>query len=102
MPSEIVDALEEYEELKIKAKEIDKRLEELKEIILPAMPEEPINGHKGYFEMKKKTTWKYSPELTQEAEELKKKQGDEVAKGIATAKITTFLQYNEGKEIPTE
>ena len=102
MPSEIVDALEEYEKLKIEAKKIDKRLDELKEIIVPSMPEEPINGHSGYFEMKKKTMWNYSPALVKEAEELKKKQGDEVAKGIATPKITLFLQYNEGKEVPTE
>lgn len=102
MTEEVKDALLEYEELKIDAKKIEERLEELKEIILPNIGEEPINARSGYFEIKKKTTWKYSAELKVKQEEVKKLEKDEVAKGIATPSVSTYLQYNHGKELPTE
>lgn len=102
MTDEVKSALLEYEELKIDEKKIATRLEELKEIILPSIGEEPINARSGYFEVKKKTTWKYSPELKVKQEEVKKLEKDEVAKGIASASVSTYLQYNHGKELPTE
>lgn len=102
MNEEVKNALLEYEELKIDAKKIDERLEELKEIILPSIGDEPVNARSGYFEIKKKTSWKYSPELVAKQGEVKKLEKDEVAKGIATASVSTYLQYNHGKELPTE
>lgn len=102
MTDEVKDAMLEYEELKIKEKEIGVQLEELKKIILPAMGDEPINARSGVFEIKKRTSWKYSPELVNRQEEVKKLEKDEVAKGIATPSVSTYLQYNHNKELPTE
>lgn len=102
MTEEVKEALLEYESLKIDEKRVKERLEELKEIILPSIGDEPVNARSGYFEIKKKTMWKYSPELESKQEEVKKLEKDEVAKGIATPTVSTYLQYNHGKELPTE
>lgn len=102
MEDSVKEAMLEYEELKIKEKEIGLRLEELKEVILPAMGDEPINARSGVFEIKKRTSWKYSPELVNKQGEVKKLEKEEIAKGIATPSVSTYLQYNHGKELPTE
>ena len=87
----------EYEELKIQEKQVAARLKELKEELTPLVSEdEKVNCRYGVIELKSKvfpTSWKYSPETTQMAKDLKEKQAEEVAKGIAVGTPTTYIEY---------
>lgn len=89
-------ALLRYEELKIEEKRIKTELDELKEIVTSAVPAgEVVNGKQGVFTLKSRDTYIYTPETTQAAEDLKARQKEEVAKGIAEVKPTYYVEYKQ-------
>lgn len=93
---ETTAALLEYEELKIEEKRVKTRLEELKEIVSQSVPEgEVVNGKQGVFTLKRRDNYTYTPETTQIAEDLKARQEEEVAKGLATVTPTFFVEYKQ-------
>lgn len=96
MNDEQKQSLLEYEDLKIEEKRIKSRLEELKEIIVPLVPEdEKINGKYGKFELKKRDNWTFSGETQNMEDALKEKKAEEIAKGVATSKPIYFVEYRQ-------
>jgi hypothetical protein len=94
------EQFKEYESLKLEARRIDTRLEELKPAILEAIPEgKEITTEQGVFSVQKRTTWKYSPAVEATEKELKKMKAEEQAKGTATGTEVPTLYY---KELPKE
>lgn len=101
MTNEQQKAFEEYEQLKIEIREREARLEILKPIILPLVPEDKeMLTEKGYFYIQKKSKWKYSKELENKEKDLKKEKKREEAEGIAEVEYTPVLYYKTG--IPEE
>src|SRR5260221_192012 len=92
-------AFEEYEVLKVQIKKMEERMEELKPILLESMPPdgEQVEGQYGVFRLQAKTTWKFSPEVEDMRKELKKKEADEKARGIAAGEINEILIYTTNK-----
>lgn len=97
MNNDQLQAFQEYEELKAKAKEIDTRLEELKPFILPLVPEDKeLQGKDGYFYIQKKAKWKYSSDIVSREKDLKKDKEREEANGTAEPTYTPILYYRSG------
>lgn len=96
---EVKEALKDYEELKINEKEIKTKLDELKEIILPEVPEgsKIMTENGGSFELKKRDNWKYSDDIQQFEDELKAKKAEAVAKGEAANNPTHYIEYRQPK-----
>jgi len=88
----------EYEELKIQAKQIEDRLDAIKEEIREHVKEdEKINCKYGVLELKKRDNWKFTPTTTKLATDLKAKQEEEIAKGEAVSSPTYYLYYKQKK-----
>lgn len=84
----------EYEELKIQEKQLKEKVDAVKAEIEELIPEdEKVNCAHGFIEKVKRDNWTYTPETTQLAKDLKDKQKEEVAKGLATNNPTVFIQY---------
>lgn len=99
MTTEQKSAFLQYEEYKIQAKDLDKKMDALKPIMLPAIElGQKLPGEYGTFELNERATWKYSPETTAEQDKVDALKADEVARGIATKKATQFIKYNPNKE----
>lgn len=98
MKPEVTKALLEYEQLKLNAKTIENRLEELKPIIMAEVEVgKKYEGEEGSFEVKSKPVWKFSPRVVQMKEEVKKFEAEEIAKGIAVNNPTIYLEYRVRK-----
>lgn len=98
MTPEVTNALLQYEEYKLQAKDLEEKMDVLKLVILPVMElGKKLEGHSGSFELKERATWKYSPELEEKKAEIKGFEAEEVAKGIATKKATQYLEYRVAK-----
>lgn len=91
-------AFEEYAALKEEIRIREARLEELKTIILPLVPDDKeIQLESGYFYVQMKSKWTYT-EATQLAEkELKKIKKKEEAHGLAKNTPMRVLYYRSGK-----
>jgi len=88
------EKLLEYEELKIEAKRIAVRIDELKPEVLEIIgEEEKVNCKHGFIERKSRPKWTYTPETTKLGLDLKDVQKEEVAKGLATNDPTIFVEY---------
>ena len=89
-----------YEEAKLKIKECEAVIDELKPHILVCLPEDTnLQTEKGYFFIMKKAKWTYTAETQAREADLKKVKKDEEAKGDATAEYASVLFYKEG--VPT-
>ena len=87
-------AFEEYEELKLQAKEIEEKLKELQPIVMAAVPEgKEIAANHGVFYLQNRSTWKYSAKLQAVESDLKDQKKEEQAKGIAEATVQSTLYY---------
>lgn len=85
-----------YEEHKLEVKRHEVHLEILKDRIKSRVKgDEKINARHGVIEMKKRDNWTYSDGTKKLAEDLKEKQKEEVAKGIATSVPTYFIEYRQ-------
>lgn len=91
-------ALLEYEELKITVKQAEERMAELKPTILEAIPEGTrVDVVNGFFELKKRDNWKFSPEVESQEKALKDTKADAIAKGEATNNPTYYVEYRGRK-----
>ena len=98
MDQEVKNALLQYEEYKLQAKDLEEKMDVLKLVILPVMElGVKLEGHSGYFELMPPKAWKYSPTVDAEEAKLKELKADEQAKGIAVKKGSPYLQYNVAK-----
>lgn len=89
---------EEYEDLMIKKREIETRLDEIKPYLIPAVPEDKnLVTERGYFYIQKRSSWKFSPAVDQADKALKKMQADEKRDGTATATYAETLYYKTGE-----
>ena len=92
------EKLLEYEELKMEAKKLAVRIDELKPEVLEIIgEEEKVNCKHGFIERKSRPKYTYSPDTTKLALDLKDTQKEEVAKGIATDNPTYFVEYRQDK-----
>jgi len=95
--------LRDYEELKIAAKDIEKKLEVLKPIVVEIVGDhEKVHLSSGWLERKKRDNWTYTAETQQMAEDLKARQAEEVAKGLAANSPTYFVEYRQKKQTVAE
>jgi hypothetical protein len=91
------DAAIEYEQLKIKEREIKERLEILHPIVSTFIPEgQNVQMKEGYFYIQMRKTWKFSETATQAKKNLKTMEESEKADGTATAKEEPTLYYRSG------
>ncbi len=96
LPEETTSAFLEYEELKSKAKFIEKRLKELQPLIMPHIPEgKEIQGKSGKFYIQARTTYKFSANVENAQAKVDELKAEEKAKGIATAQVSETLYYKE-------
>lgn len=87
-----------YEEAKLKIKEMEAIVEELKPQLLTLIPDDTnVQTEKGYFFLQRKAKWTYTPQTQAIEEDLKKRKKDEEAKGDATAEYSRILFYKEGE-----
>jgi len=94
--TEVKDAFLEYETLKIQAKVIDSRLDELRPTIMNHVPlDEEVMADRGKFYLQSKTSWKYSQSVTDAVEEVDKLKAQEKADGTAEGNTTQVLIYKE-------
>jgi len=92
------EALLRYEEAKLKIKEYEAVVEELKPTILQLVPDDTnVQTEKGYFFLQRKAKWKYTPQTEAIEKDLKERKKDEEAKGDATAEYSRILVYKEGQ-----
>ena len=90
------EKLSSYETLKIAAKELDTKIEELKLEITEMIPDgATIKGLRGEFFIQIRNDWKYGPDLTRQENALKQLKKEEQAKGIAEAIPKKVLVYKE-------
>lgn len=93
------DALLKYEDLKIQAKLLEAEMDELKPIVLSAVPEgTKVNATEGVFEVKKRDNWTFSPEIKAKEDNLKAEKEAAIAKGEATSKPTFYIEYRKNKK----
>lgn len=89
---------EEYEERKTRMRVDDERIKELVPILLPFVPEDKeLQGEKGYFYIQKRPVWTYSEDVKKLEAAVKKAQGEEKAKGVATVDYVPTLYYKSGR-----
>lgn len=102
MNEEVKQALLDYEAIKLQIRELEDKLEPLKEVISPFMAEHRDNKVEtstgGYFEYKERVVWKYSPEIESEEKRIKKLKADAVASGSATKTFTPYFEYRSPKK----
>ncbi len=91
--------LHEYEDLKLTIKEAEDRLDVLKPLLIPIIPEDKeLKTAKGTFTLKSKPKWRYSPDTTALGVHLKEKQEEEIANGTAKEiPGAPFIQFNAKK-----
>lgn len=98
MNEETLNAFKEYEELKVKEREVTARLEELKPLIMPHVPEDKeLQCDKGYFYLQSRTAYKYSTLVVNMDKELKEMKKMEERTGAAEPVTTPVLYYRSGK-----
>ena len=99
MNEDIKNKFFEYEELKIKEKQIKARLEELKVDLIEVIPDDtPIEARHGKFVKKTKMTWVYSPDTIRMEDELKERQKEEKQTGDAEEVVSSvFIEYRENR-----
>lgn len=91
-------ALLRYEELKNLVKEAEAEMADLKPTLLEVIPEgTKVNASLGYFELKKRDNWKFSPEIELQEKALKETKDAAIAKGEATSTPTYYVEYRKGK-----
>ena len=99
MNEETKKAFSKYEDLKIQEKEIKTKIDELKPIIINAIPEETeIDGEHGYFSVQPRSKWKHSSALEAKEKSLKEEKKKEIAEGIAIETKTPVLFYRQEKK----
>lgn len=99
MTPEQREAFREYEELKTEERLREKRLKELKEIIMPLVPDDQeLKGAAGVFYIQNRNTWAYSPVVKGMEKELKELKSREEATGTAKATKVPALYYRSSKE----
>jgi len=100
MTEEQKKALLRYEELKIQAKEIDAELEELKPILVKAIPvDKEIKARYGVFVLKARPKWEYSIPTQAVEKDLRETKKREEAEGIAKEiPGKPYPEYRENKE----
>jgi len=92
LPQETKDKFFRYEELKLKAKEVEEELKKLAlDLVQVVKPGETVLGHSGKFTVRETTRWEYS-------DDVKRLQVEEKAKGIAKPVTSTALYYNPDKK----
>lgn len=88
------ETLLKYEELKIKQREIEKELDELKPIVTELIPEDAeVAVAYGSFYIQKRPKWTYSNIIINGEKALKEHKKQEEADGTATATFTPILYY---------
>jgi len=99
MDEEIKNKFKEYEELKIKAKSIEERLNDLKPLLVDSIPEDTsIEASFGKFSLKRRTEWKYTDNTLRMQTELKEIQKVEQQTGEAEATLgEPYIQYTVKK-----
>lgn len=91
------DAAIEYEQLKIKQREIEERLEILHPIVSSIIPEgQNVMMKEGYFYIQPRREWKFSENVKQAEKNLKTLKENEKADGTATYKESPTLYYRSG------
>lgn len=99
MEKKVIETFEEYENLKLKAKEIDERIKELAPFIISNVPvDKEIQGKMGYFSVQKRAKWKYSASVKSQEESLKEAKKEEQAKGLADVIYEPTLYYRTEKQ----
>ena len=93
-----------YGELKVKVKEIEKDMDVLKAKIMPQVEagKKYVVGELGAIEVKKRDNWTYSAETTLLGTQLKEKQAEEIATGVATSTPTVFIDFRVKKQKENE
>lgn len=92
------EVLLRYEEAKLKIKELEAVVDELKPEVLALIPEDSnVQTERGYFFKQKKAKWTYTEATQAKEAEVKQLKKDEEAKGDATAEYSSILVYKEGQ-----
>ena len=87
-----------YEEAKLKIKEYEAVVDELKPEVLKLIPDDAnVQTERGHFFIQKKARWKYTEATLAKEAEVKQLKKDEEAKGDATAEYSSILVYKEGQ-----
>ena len=92
------DAALEYEQLKIKSREIEERLKILQPIVLSIVPEgKNVMASEGYFYTQVRNKWKFSQTVEKAEEDVEKLKDQEKADGTAEAIPSLTLYYKTGE-----
>lgn len=95
MEPHVKELLTEYEEIKLLIKDKELRLEELKPLLLKEIPhDKEVESRFGFFSVKSRGKWQYSPTTTALEAEVKDLQKREKADGTAEeVPGTPFIEY---------
>ena len=95
----VLEAFEQYENLKLEIKEAEEKLAELKPIIIDNIPDDKeIQAKHGIFLIQKRAVWKYSEQVKDLEIEVKELKKEEQAKGIADKEEIPTLYYKVNKK----
>ena len=98
MDQEVKNALLQYEEYKIQAKDLEEKMDVLKVIILPALVvKTDYPAYNGTFVLMPSKTWKFSPAVDTMKKSLDQLKEKEKQMGIAVIDGSPYLQYNPNK-----
>lgn len=97
LTTETIERLKIYEEKMLQRRAIDAELEELKALIEPDMPTDPIETDTGVFKLRAgKTKWTYSENTQAKETELKNLKKREEQDGTAVSETgKPYLEYRE-------
>ena len=99
MPPELKSKFLDYENLKLKEKEIKEKLEVLKVELVPHIPENTVvKGERGSFTLKRRDNYTYTEATEQKMIDLKERQKEEIAKGEATSEPTLFIEWRADQD----